>query len=153
MKRVVVYHLIPHQMPINIAEEKKNSIKNRINALYEMCGNLNPIIYFIDGLTNQFKSILGTDCKAFEITLGEAENNMLVYYNRYGVNKDVAESELYNHLLVYKVQPTNESESRYFFHLDLANLFIRAAITKTLDYKYRLNKIYNGYSVAVTSPL
>jgi hypothetical protein len=141
-------------MPINISEEKKNSIKNRINALYEMCGNLNPIIYFIDGLTNQFNSIIGgNNCKAFEATLGEAENNMLVYYNRDGVNKDVAESELYKHLLVYKVQPTNESESRYFFHLDLANLFIRAAISKTLDYKYRLNKIYNGYSVAVTSPL
>jgi hypothetical protein len=140
-------------MPINVPEEKKNSIKNRINALYEMCGNLNPIIYFIDGLTNQFKSIIGKDCKAFEITLGEAEDNMLVYYNRDGVNKDVAESKLYKHLLLYKVQPTNESESRYFFHLDLANLFIRSGISKTLDYKYRLNKIYNGYSVAVTSPL
>src|SRR5687767_4638775 len=122
-KSLLYIILIPHKMPINISEEKKNSIKNRINALYEMCGNLNPIVYFIEGLTNQFKSILGTDCKAFEITLREAENSILLYYNRDGVNKDIAESQSYKHLLVYKVQPTNECESRYFFHLDLANLF------------------------------
>jgi hypothetical protein len=141
-------------MPIIISEETKNSIMNRINALYELCGNINPIVYFIEGLTAQFNSIKGSNnCKAFEVRLREAENNMLVYYNRDGVSKDIAESIVFNHLILYKVQPINESEAKYFFHLELANLFIRASVKKTLDIKHHLSKIFNGYSVAVTSPL
>jgi hypothetical protein len=135
-----------------ISDEKKNSIHSRINALYEMCGNLSPIVYFIDGLTNQFNSIVDNDCQAFESHLAEAENKMQVYYNREGVTREVAESAAFNHLLVYKVQETKGDEGRYFFHMELANLFIRAAV-KRADFKYFLNKIYNGYSVGVSSPI
>jgi hypothetical protein len=136
-----------------ITEEKKNSIHTRINALYEMCGNLSPIVYYIDGLTNQFNSIVGEDCKAFELHLEEAENRMEVYYNKAGVSRAVAESAAFNHLMVYKVQATKESEGKYFFHIELANLFIRAAVKQTTDFKYFLNKIYNGYSVSISSPI
>jgi hypothetical protein len=136
-----------------ISEEKKNSIHDRINALYEMCGNLSPIVYFIEGLTNQFNSIGNNDCQAFEVHLAEAENRMRVYYNREGVTRKVAESAAFNHLLVYQVQATIESEGRYFFHMELANLFIGAAVKKTTDFKYFLNKIYNGYSVGVSTPM
>lgn len=136
-----------------ISEEKRDSIHNRINALYDTCGNLSPIIYFIEGLTNQFNSIVDNDCKAFEFHLKEAENRMQVYYNREGVTREIAESPAFNHLMLYKVQATKESEGKYFFHMELANLFIRATLKKTVDFKYSLNKIYNGYSVCITSPI
>jgi hypothetical protein len=141
-------------MNLLISEEKKNEVRTRINSLYEMCGNINPIIYYIESLTNQFNSIIDTnDCKAFEVTLAEAERNMLVYYNRNGVSRAVAESQAFNHLMVYKVRNSNESEGRYFFHIELANLFIRAAAKTRKDCKYHLKKVFNGFSVCVTSPL
>ena len=137
-----------------ISEKKKNSIRTTNYRLYEVCGSLNPIIYYIDGLTNQFNSIIDSnDCKAFESKLTEAENKMLIYYNKDGVSKEVAESDAFNHLLVYKVRNTKESEGRYFFHIELANLFIRSAIKKSLDIKHQLSKIFNGYSSSVESLL
>jgi hypothetical protein len=55
--------------------------------------------------------------------------------------------------MIYKVQDAKESEGKYFFHIELANLFIRAAIKQTTDLKYFLHKIYNGYSVSISSPI
>jgi hypothetical protein len=141
-------------MNLLISEEKKNEIRTRINNLYEMCGNINPIIYYIENLTSQFNSIIDSNaCKAFELTLAEAERNMLVYYNCQGVSKKVAESQAFNHLMVYEVCNSKESEDRYFFHIELANLFIRAAAKTRKDCKYHLKKVFNGFSVCVTSPL
>ena len=107
-----------------------------------------------DNLTNQFNSIISTnDCTAFEKQLTQAENMMKVYYNREGVSREVAESEAFNHLLVYKVRDYKKSEGRYFFHVELANLFIRESIKKTLDFKYHLKKVFNGFPVSVDSPI
>jgi hypothetical protein len=140
-------------MDLTASEEKKKEVRNRIGSLYVMCSNLSPIAYFIDDLTTQFNSIIDGDYKVFDSRLLDAENRILSYYSKDGVTREVAESAAFNHLLVYKVRDANQSEGRYFFHIELANLFIRAAIKKTADFKYHLKKIYNGYSMCVTSPL
>lgn len=136
-----------------ISQEKKDAIHTRINDLYDMCGSVSPIIYFIDALTKQFNSLVENDCKAFEIGLSDTERKMKLFYNKDGVSKLTADSDCFNHLMVYKVRNVNESEGRYFHHIELANLFIRTLMKKTGDTKYQLSKIFNGYSVCVDSPI
>lgn len=133
-------------LPIN--EEKRNSIRTRINALYETCGSVSPLIFFIQGLTKEFDSIVGNDCQIFEEKLADSEKNMEVYYNKNSVRVNADNSRL-----VYAVRNINESEGRYFYHVELANLFIRDQIKKTADIKHHLSKIFNGYSVVVESPI
>jgi len=132
-----------------ISQEKKTAIRTRINDLYTMCGSISPIIYFIDALTKEFNSIIGNNCKAFEARLSVIERRIELYYNKEGVWKSKAESEILNHLMVYAVRDRNELESRYFYHLELANLFIK---NHPKNANYNLSKIYNGYSVVVNTP-
>ena len=131
----------------------QNTIRARINQLYETCGNISPIVYFINALTKEFNSLLENDSKAFEIKLSDAEKNIELFYNREGVSKSIAESDALNHLMVYSVCNIKESEARYFYHLELANIFIRDRLKSTKDVRFNLCKVFNGYSVVVTSPL
>lgn len=133
-----------------ISEEKKTAIRTRINNLYTTCGSISPIIYFIDALTKEFNSIIGNNSKAFEARLGVIERRIELYYNREGIDRAKAESDTLNHLMVYVVRNNNDVESRYFYHLELANLFIKDHPRNT---DYRLSKIYNGYSVEVKTPV
>lgn len=131
----------------------QNAIRTRINQLYETCGNISPIVYFINALTKEFNSLIENDSKAFEMKLSDVEKNIELFYNREGVSKSIAESEALNHLMVYSVCNIKESEARYFYHLELANIFIRDRLKLTKDVRFNLCKVFNGYSVVVTSPL
>jgi hypothetical protein len=128
--------------------EKKSAVRTKINALYETCGNIRPLIYFIEGLTKEFNAIVGQDCKVFEARLAEVERVIDVYYNKDGVRVNPDKSRM-----VYSVRNANETEGRYFFYVELANLYIREQIKKTINAKYYLSKIFNGYSVIVESPI
>lgn len=133
--------------------KRKNAIRTRINDLYEKCGNVSPIIYFIEALTKEFNGILGNNSNAFESKLRDAEETLDVYYNKNGVSRLTAESDLFNHFILYSVQDKNESEAHYFYHLELANLFITNTFKGKPFINYLLKKVYNGYSEAVTSPI
>lgn len=132
---------------------KQDDIRIRINQLYEMCGNISPIVYFINALAKEFNALVGLDCKAFEVRLSNAEKNISLFYNRQGVSRSVAESEALNHLMVYSVRNIKDSEARYFYNLELANLFIRDLSKSSDEVRLNLSKVFNGYSVPVTSPL
>jgi len=140
-------------MSLVIQTLKQDAIRTRINQLYETCGNISPIVYFINALTNEFNALIGKDSKAFEIKLSDAEKNIELFYNQEGVSKSIAESEALNHFIVYSVCNIKESEPRYFYHLELANLFIRNRSKSIKDVRFNLSKVFNGYSVAVNSPL
>lgn len=138
---------------INLLEEQRENTNARIQALYELCGNISPLIHFIRGLESQFENIKEEDSLPFEQRLIRTEENLNLYYNKDGVSKEVAESDDYNHLIVYKVQNVNELEARYFYNIELANLFIGNLAKKIVDFKYHLSKVFDGYAVSVNSPM
>jgi len=135
-------------MHVTMSEEKKAAVRTRINTLYETCGNISPLIYFIEGLTKEFNAIVGPDCKVFEERLDATEKEMEIYYNKNGVRINADKSRM-----VYLVRNTNESDGRYFYYVELANLYIRELMQKTTNAKYHLSKIFNGYAVVVESPV
>jgi hypothetical protein len=131
-----------------MSEEKKNEVQTKINALYEICGNISPLTYFIEGLTKEFNAIGELNYKVFEVRLAAIEREIEVYYNKDGIriNGDVSR-------MVYSVRHANESDGRCFYYIELANLYIREQVKKMINAKYYLSKIFNGYSVVVESPI
>lgn len=121
-----------------IHKVKENTTRARINKLYETCGNISPIVYFINALTKEFNDLMENDSQTFEIKLSDAEKNIELFYNREGVSKFIAELEALNHLMVYSVCNIKESEARYFYHLELANIFIRDRLKSTSDIRFSL---------------
>lgn len=135
-------------MSLTTSDEKKAAVRTKINTLYETCGNISPLIDFIDGLIKEFDAIVGEDCEVFEARLAAIEREIEVYYNKNGVRINADKSRM-----VYAIRNSNEADGRYFYCVELANLYIREQIEKTIDIKHHLSKIFNGYSVIVETQL